>query len=174
TLPSIVALAVPSVVQQGTYTCWAACVTSIANYYGQNKTESDVWAYAGITNGNSSTAAKTATYAASVLSSSSFGSLDYGKYGNSGNFYDNMYLENVITETYYNSSPIFAVFQGSSAVGHAVVIRGYVTSDTINTIVYMDPDSGSFKASTVTTSSKMTIVVSGETYNFNRGFAVYG
>ncbi len=165
-------VSVPSVVQKGKYTCWAACVTSISNYYGTSVTESDVWSYVGITNGDTASAGRSAADAAKVLAASKFGSLSYSGSNGDGSFYSTMNLD-YASNSIDNGWPIFAAFYNSSR-GHTVVISGYVVVDnTTYSIVYMDPTTGHFPAYTgnVQKESPMTITSDGEIYSFFQGFA---
>ena len=153
-------LPVPCIKQPtGSNACWAACIAAIRTYYGTETTIDNVYDFSG----------KTKYEGASNPQASNF----LESYGFEVTwYYDNLFSWNTLR--YYISSysnPIYAGVSydvnnnGTPDGGHAIVIRGYYVyqniDDYIGQISYMDPLSGKYVVSNVSSESDLKYNASG-------------
>lgn len=163
-------LAVPQEQQPSSNSCWATCIVSIMKHYGYTQTVQQVYTKSGTAYN---------TMQSTQVASNTLNAYGYetgvNKQTQSMYYRDVLIMDNLITELYFNESPIFAGFKYSSGTaGHAVVIQGYLNTSTNKTFSYMDPASGTYKSSVVPTNGSITIVNSNSvTLQFASGFAVY-
>lgn len=170
----MVSLNITAIQQTTQYTCWAASVAMILNYRGTSATESSVVSASGV--GWSSY--QDAIQCSDLISHNASygypcgigGSISYYGYY----YRSNIYIENLKTELYYLSSPLFAGFS-SGTVGHAVTVKGYVNLASLSTptMTIIDPADKAIKALSVPTSGAVTMVYGGSTRAFQAAFAVY-
>lgn len=139
-------LSVPLIKQKsGSLQCWAACIASIRGYYGTSTTIDQVYNFANVTKYNGATVAKSK----SVLEKYRFTVKQY--YDSTFNWYQ------LRTEIYSYENPIFAGCKYNATQGHAIVIRGYYVyenAEGLGVIGYMDPATGKYAASSVSTDYK--------------------
>lgn len=161
-------LSIPAVTQGYPYSCLLACLTSVINYfYGSNTTseaeliaayaEFSEWPY------NPNTTGASEGFIAPCLADFALLCKDTV----ASNYSWNEYKKTIKDE--YN--PIIAACNvrdpnssSNSAIGHTVVIRGYVENidtERYGSLSYLDPESGTFKAANV----PLTGAVTGTTVN---------
>lgn len=161
-----VSLNITPITQPTAYTCWAASVAMILNYRGTFATVGSVLLAADV-----SMYTYQSTAQCSYLISNSF-NYPCGIYGLPYGYYYSLTIDDLITELYGLSSPLFAGFS-SGTVGHAVVVKGFVNLGGTPTMTYIDPADGYIKASTVPTNGAVTITYGGSTHGLAAAFAVY-
>lgn len=163
-----VSLNISSITQPTPYTCWAASTAMILNYRGTFATVGSVLLAAYVDMYTFRSAVQ-----CSYLISNSF-NYPCGLYGLPYGYYYNLTINDLITELYGLSSPLFAGF-GSGSVGHAVVVKGYVNLDPnlTPTMTYIDPADEYIKASSVPANGAVTIPYGGSSHGLLAAFAVY-
>lgn len=141
-------LTVPKVKQNSTDSCWAACVKSIAGYYGITKSIDEIYNIANVTKYKG----LGISGVLDVLEAAPFYFSCEPEYcgGNSCLAFE--------TLQYYLDLgyPLFGGAVYDDSKGHALVIRGYYnytnTSEYAGSISYMNPFSGQYEASNVLSS----------------------
>lgn len=139
--PTTHSINLPSVVQEKSNWCWAACSCAIIEYYGGNVDQEDfVYSVLGNTNNKGVDMPEIQR----GLSNYSIGST-YIK--------DTLTLEQIRVGTYNSRRPIIAGWQYrntssiiSSRKGHVVVVTGYIDDSNLQErcVIYMDPETGRF------------------------------
>ncbi len=126
---------VPTVLQQKSLWCWAACSESVLKYYGiTNVSQGNVVSY---TFGSEINHAGTAIQVRNAL-------IHYGVHANVAS--GSMTLSAIQTNIGTNNRPIIAGLlpSSSSGAGHMVVITGYENTLDFKTVTYMDPATASY------------------------------
>lgn len=159
-------LIITAITQPTNYTCWAASTAMILNYRGTAVSVANVVSEANVNMYTYRSAAHCAN-----LIRDEYG-YPCGTWGTSSGYYYSLTLNNLITELYSFSSPLFAGF-GSGSVGHAVVIKGYTNLSATPTMSYIDPADGFIKASTIPNNGAVTITYGGNSHELAAAFAVY-
>lgn len=146
-------LTVPKVKQNATYSCWAACVKSIAGYYGITKSIDEIYNIANVTKYNGADITKVWD----VLEASPFYFSCESEYAGGSSCLAFETLQYYIDQGYpLYGSVVYIEGTSGFSPGHAVVVRGYYnytnTSAYAGSISYMNPYTGQYEASNVLTS----------------------
>ena len=151
--------------------CWAACTRSIGEHYSPDvsKTEANIYATCGIPYSNVyGGSLYNANYALSSLyrytgSVHSFHkSMSFSAVGNYLRLNYPLLANSITTEDYLNGDYLDGE---NSIIGHAVAIRGYYHSPDFGIYTFMDPATGTYRGSNVTTDKHYTYLsVDGEEF----------
>ena len=166
---NFVSLNISSITQPTNYTCWAASTAMLLNYRGESETVSSVASAAGVNLYTYRSAAQCAALISDPIDGYGY---PCGTWGASYGYYYSLTLDNLVTELYTLSSPLFAGFS-SGSVGHAVVVKGYVNLSGSPTMTYIDPADGYIKATSVPSNGAVTITYGGSSHGLAAAFAVY-
>ena len=167
---NFVSLDITPIEQPTPYTCWAACIAMILNYYGTSATVSSVVSDAGVALNTYRLSGQCIDILTNIYGYSC------GIEGSSnGAQYESLTLYSLRGELFILSAPIFAGFAvPGESLGHAVVIKGFTNpSSGSATMTYIDPADGYIKATTIPSNGAVTITLSGNTYDLDGAFGVY-
>ena len=169
---NFVSLNITPITQPTSYTCWAASTAMLLNYRGESETVNSVVSKANVDLTTYMSVAQCAGLIAGDGINYGYG-YPCGTWGESYGYYYSLTLDNLVTELYMLSSPLFAGFASPGYVGHAVVVKGYVNLTGSPTMTYIDPADGYIKAVSIPSSGSITISYGGSSHELAAAFAVY-